>query len=307
MNITLRQLRAFAEVARRESFTEAARQLNLSQSAVSALIRELERQIGFGLLDRTTRRVVLNPSGEHLLELSERVLNDVDSALREARGLLNKSRGRVIVASSPLSAVTILPSRIAKFAKLYPRVHIELRDMLTDQILQSVRSGTVDIGIGTFERSTTELTLSTLYEDVLGVVMPVDSPLARRRPLRWRDLGGQSSIALSRASVFRPLIDSTLSAQSIQQGETHFEVGYMETAVALVEQGLGISILPERAAALIKHRKACFRRLADPVVSRPMTLVTRAGRSLSPAASAFVACLSETMHSAGNTSSGAAS
>jgi len=72
MNITLRQLRAFTEVARRESFTEAAKQLHLSQSAVSALIRELERQIGFGLLDRTTRRVVLSASGGHLLELSER-------------------------------------------------------------------------------------------------------------------------------------------------------------------------------------------------------------------------------------------
>lgn len=304
MNITLRQLRAFREVARRESFTEAARRLNLSQSAVSALIRELERQIGFSLLDRTTRKVVLNPSGEHLLELSGRVLSDVDSALREARGLLNKSRGRVIVAASPLSAVTVLPSRIAKFARMYPQVQVELRDMLTDQILQSVRNGTVDIGVGTFERSATELTLSTLYEDVLGVVMPVDSPLARRRPLRWRDLAGQSSIALSRSSVFRPLIDSTLSAQSIELGETHFEVGYMGTAVALIEQGLGISILPERAAALIKHRKACFRRLTAPVVSRPMTLVTRAGRSLSPATSAFVACLSETMNDAGKGSSG---
>ncbi len=103
MNITLRQLRAFTEVARRESFTEAAKQLHLSQSAVSALIRELERQIGFGLLDRTTRRVVLSASGGHLLELSERVLRDVDSALSEAKGLLEKSRGHVIVAASPLA------------------------------------------------------------------------------------------------------------------------------------------------------------------------------------------------------------
>ncbi|HWS70198.1 MAG TPA: LysR family transcriptional regulator [Steroidobacteraceae bacterium] len=293
MNITLRQLRAFTEVARRESFTEAAKQLHLSQSAVSALIRELERQIGFGLLDRTTRRVVLSASGGHLLELSERVLQDVDSALSEAKSLLDKSRGRVIVAASPLSAVTILPAMISRFARTFPKVRIDLRDVLTDQILQSVRNGTVDIGIGTFEKSETELELSTLYEDVLGVIMPNNSPLASRRSLYWRDLKGQSMIALSRSSVFRPLIDSTLRAQSIELGETRFEVGYMGTAVALVEAGLGISVLPERAAALIKQRRARFRRLTAPVVSRPMTLVTRAGRSLSPAASAFVECLSE--------------
>jgi DNA-binding transcriptional LysR family regulator len=292
MNITLRQLRAFAEVARRESFTEAAKQLHLSQSAVSAQIRELERQIGFGLLDRTTRRVVLSASGGHLLELSERVLHDVDSALSEAKGLLDKSRGRVIVAASPLAAVTILPAMISAFARSFPEVHIELRDVLTDQILQSVRSGTVDIGIGTFEKSETELELSALYEDVLGVVMPNNSPLVTRRSLCWRDLKGQPMIVLSRSSAFRPLIDSTLRSQSIEPGETRFEVGYMGTAVALVEAGLGISVLPERAAALIKHRRARFRRLTAPVVSRPMTLVTRAGRALSPAASAFVNCLS---------------
>lgn len=293
MNVTLRQLRAFTEVARRESFTAAAKHLHLSQSAVSALIRELERQIGFALLDRTTRRVILSDSGGHLLELSERVLRDVDSALSEAKGLLDKSRGRVVVAASPLAAVTILPAMISRFWRAFPEVHIDLRDMLTDQILQSVRNGTADIGIGTFEKSATELVLSTLYQDVLGVIMPNSSKLAGRRSLCWRDLKGQSMIALSRSSAFRPLIDSTLRSQSIELGQTRFEVGYMGTAVALVEEGLGISVLPERAAALIKQRRAQFRRLSAPVVSRPMTLVTRAGRSLSPAAGAFVECLAK--------------
>lgn len=292
MNITLRQLRAFIEVARRESFTEAAKHLHLSQSAVSTQIRDLERQIGFALLDRTTRHVVLSASGEHLLGLLGRVLHDVDSALLEAKGLLDKSRGRVIVAASPLASVTILPALISEFARSFPGVHVDLRDMLTDQILHSVRNGTADIGIGTFEKSRTELELSILYEDVLGVIVPRNSPLMQRRSLCWRDLEGQPLISLSRSSAFRSLIDSTLRSLSVDL-ETRFEVGYMGTAVALVEAGLGISILPERAGALIRHRKARFLRLTEPVVSRPLTLVTHAGRALSPAASAFVRSLSE--------------
>ena len=204
MNITLRQLRTFIEVARRESFTGAAKQLHLSQSAVSAQIRDLERQMGFTLLDRTTRRVVLSASGEHLLGLWERVLHDVDSALSEAKGLLSKSRGRVIVAASPLASITILPAMIREFARSFPGVHVDLRDMLTDQILQSVRGGTADIGIGTFEKSRTELELSTLYEDFLGVVMPGNSPLAERRSLCWRDLKGQPLISLSVPALSDP-------------------------------------------------------------------------------------------------------
>ncbi len=259
---------------------------------MSALVREMERQVGFALLDRTTRRVELNDSGRQLLQLADRILRDVDSAISEAKGLLDKSRGRVVIAASPLAAATFLPEMIARFTRLYPDVSVELQDVLTDQILHNVRSGTVDLGVGTFEKSATEFELSTLYEDVLGVVMPRNGALMRRRTLRWQDLNGQRMIGLSRSSAFRPLIDSVLESQSVVLDSTRFEVGYMGTAVALVEAGLGVSVLPERAAALIKSRAVCFRRLSAPVVSRPVTLVTRTGRSLSPAASAFVDCLS---------------
>lgn len=293
MNITLRQLRAFVEVAHKGSFTAAARHLHLTQSAVSALVRELERQLGLSVLDRTTRRVMLSDSGKHLLLLAERVLRDVDSAVTEAKGLLDMSRGRVIVCASPLAASTLLPQMIARFGETFPGISVELHDMLTDQILHHVRGGTADIGIGTFERSHTELELSTLYEDVLGVVMPASSPLAERRSLRWRDLQNQPFIALSRSSTFRPLIDSVLASELATMPPLRFEVGYMGTAVALVEAGLGVSVLPERAAALVKSRAVRFRRLTSPVVTKPVTLVTRAGRTLSPAASAFAEFLSK--------------
>ena len=293
MNLTLRQMRAFVAVTRQGSFTAAARELNLTQSAVSALVRDLEEQLGLAVLDRTTRRVTLTDAGNHLLQLADRVLRDVETAVTEAKGLLDKSLGRVVVAASPLAAATLLPRMIARFAQRYPKISVELHDVLTDQILHSVRAGSADIGIGTFVRSPTELELSTLYEDELGAVLPVSSPLADRKSLRWRDLEGETIIALSRSSAFRPLIDSVLASQGITVGPRRFEVGYMGTAVALAEAGLGISVLPERAAALIRTRGACFRRLTAPVVMQPVTLVTRAGRTLSPAATAFVECLSQ--------------
>ena len=293
MNLTLRQMRAFVEVTRQGSFTGAARTLSLTQSAVSALVRDLEEQLGLTVFDRTTRRVTLTDAGAHLLQLAERVLRDVESAVTEAKGLLDKSIGRVVVAASPLAAATLLPKMISRFAQLYPKVSVELHDVLTEHILHSVRAGSADIGVGTFERSSTELELSTLYEDVLGAVLPASSPLARRKTLRWRDLEGQATIALSGSSAFRPLIDSTIANQAITLGPRRLEVGYMGTAVALVEAGLGVSVLPERAAALIRSPNACFRRLTAPVVTRPVTLVTRAGRTLSPAAMAFVECLSQ--------------
>ncbi|HVW69675.1 MAG TPA: LysR family transcriptional regulator, partial [Steroidobacteraceae bacterium] len=91
MNITLRQMRAFVAVTHQGSFTAAARELHLTQSAVSAVIRDLEEQLGLAVLDRTTRRVTLTDAGRHLLQLAERVLRDVETAVTEAKGLLDKS------------------------------------------------------------------------------------------------------------------------------------------------------------------------------------------------------------------------
>jgi DNA-binding transcriptional LysR family regulator len=293
MNPSMRQLRAFAEIARQGSFTGAARKLHLTQSATSALLRELERGLGLALMDRTTRNLSLTEAGKQFLLHAERILKDVQHAIAEAKGLRDKRQGRVTIAASPLVSVTLLPRIIAAFVKAFPGVSVELHDLLTDQILERVRSGAVDVGIGTFQRSTTEFELVTLFEDRLGLVIPIDSPLANRRVLRWQDLENQDLIALSSGSAFRSLTEATIASLRLRTRAPRFEVGYMGTAVALVEAGLGVSVLPERAATLIRSSAACFRKLRAPAVKRAATLVRRADRTLSPAAAAFVTFLSD--------------
>jgi DNA-binding transcriptional LysR family regulator len=293
INITLRQLRSFVCIARESSFTVAAQRLNLTQSATSALLRELEGQLGLTLIDRTTRSVELTEAGQQFLEHAKRILRDVDFAVGDVKDLRDKSRGTIRVAASPLLSVTFLPRVLAAFRERYPGVRVELHDLLTKEILERVRSGNVDMGIGTFQKSATELELVTIFEDRLGVVAPRSSPIARRRVARWADLAGQDLIALTGGSAFRATIDATLTHLGVAVKAAQFEVGYMGTAVALVEAGLGVSILPDRAASLIRSRAAVFRPLQHPTVSRAATLVTRADRSLSPAAEAFVTFLSD--------------
>ncbi len=292
MNVTFRQLRAFTQVARCGSFTEAGRALHLTQSATSALVRDLEKEIGLTLMDRTTRKVVLTAAGQEFCARAERILADTAHAITETRDLLHKRRGKVTVAASPLAATAHLPAAIAAFIKLYPNIRVEVHDMLTDGIVNQVRNSTADIGVGTFAKSEAELELVTLFEDRLGVVMPAASPLARKRRLRWVDIADEPLIALTQQSVFRPLIDNARAATGRDVPANAYEVGFMSTAVAFVEAGLGISVLPERAAALSRNDSICFKPLYEPVVTKASTLVTRAGRSLSPATEAFVAFLS---------------
>ena len=288
MAVTLRQMHAFVEVARHGSFTKAGAELNLTQSATSALVRELEQGLGLRLLDRTTRSVGLTRAGEEFRARAERILADLAHAVADTRDLVDMRRGLVSIAASPLASATFLPRAIAAFMKLYPQIGVQLHDILTDGIVGEVRSGTAELGIGTFRKSVSEVEIVTLFEDRLGVVMPAAGPLARKRRLTWRDVAGQPMISLSQVSAFRPLVDNVFATLGVAQARPRFEVGYMGTAVALVEAGLGVSILPERAASLARTKAACWRPLANPVVTQASTLVTRSGRSLSPGAKAFV-------------------
>ncbi|MEX3822557.1 LysR family transcriptional regulator, partial [Paraburkholderia sp. BR14262] len=109
MNVTLRQLRVFIEVARLQSFSRAGDEIGLTQSAVSRCVRELEAEIGVKLVDRTTREVQLTDVGANLIASIPRLLGDLDDALREIREIGEQRRGRVVVAASPTVACRLMP------------------------------------------------------------------------------------------------------------------------------------------------------------------------------------------------------
>lgn len=293
INPTLRQMRCFVAIVGEGSFTGAALRLHMTQSAISAVLRDLEEELGLTLVDRTTRSARLTSAGEQFLGHARRILRDVDEAVADVKGLVDKSHGLIRVAASPLASAILLPQILESFRRTYPGVRVELHDVLTAEILDQVRRGDVDLGIGTFLKSATELELVTLFEDRLGLVVPRVSPIARRRYARWQDLVGQDVIALTPGSAFRATTDATVRQLGLEVGPPVFEVGYMGTAIALAEAGLGICVLPTRAAALIRSRRAVFRPLRNPLVTQAATLVTKADRSLSPAARAFVSFLSK--------------
>ena len=144
--VTLRQMQAFAQVARHGNFTRAAADLHLTQSATSALVKELEQRLGLLLLDRTTRSVVLTRAGEEFVARAQRILADVAHAVADTHDLVNKRRGLVSIAASPLSSSTFLPDAIAAFLTQHPNVRVQLHDILTDGIIGEVRNGVAELG-----------------------------------------------------------------------------------------------------------------------------------------------------------------
>lgn len=128
MNVSLQQLKVFVAVARERSFTRAARELDLTQSAVSRCVRELEDAVDLKLFDRTTRQVQLTHAGASLERRIGRLLDEIDLTLREERGAYEGHRGVVALASNPVLSSSWVAQGLARCASAFPELLVTVED-----------------------------------------------------------------------------------------------------------------------------------------------------------------------------------
>ncbi|MFM0000278.1 LysR substrate-binding domain-containing protein [Paraburkholderia dipogonis] len=284
MNVTLRQLRVFIEVARLQSFSRAGDEIGLTQSAVSRCVRELEGEIGLKLIDRTTREVQLTDVGGNLVSSVSRLLTDLDDALREIREIGEQRRGRVVVAASPTVACRLMPRVVASCVQQFPYIALGLRDDVQSDVVRKVKSGEVDFGVIIGPFSADDLLSESLMTDSFCVVLRDDHPLAAKERVAWADLDGQQLVMLDYASGSRPIIDAAMQEYGVSATVVQ-ELGHSATVFGLVEAGVGVSVLPWLALPLPAGASLVARPLV-PRAERTVELVRRRDRSLSPAAEA---------------------
>jgi DNA-binding transcriptional LysR family regulator len=289
MNVTVRQLRAFALVVQLKSFTKAAERLHLTQSALSLLIRQLEDNLQVQLIERSTRRLEPTAIGLELLSSAERLLDDFDAALANVAELGAKQRGKITIAAPYILATTFLAEVMAEFKKRYPSITVQLKDSLPEEVLTQVRSGGADLAVGSFRESEPGLQWTPLFQEPLVAVYPSGHPIARLPDICWSDLAGLPIILLNRQSIFRHLAEEGFSRAGLAL-QPAYEVAYAGTALALVRVGLGVAVLPQ-CVAVLTEPAVNLRRIGNPEILRSVSVITRAGRSLSPAASAFIEIL----------------
>jgi DNA-binding transcriptional LysR family regulator len=284
MNVTLRQLRVFIEVARLQSFSRAGDEIGLTQSAVSRCVRELEAEIGLKLIDRTTREVQLTDVGGNLIASVSRLLTDLDDALREIREIGEQRRGRVVVAASPTIACRLMPQVVAGCGRHFPFITLGLRDDVQSDVVRKVKSGEVDFGVVIGPFSADDLESEPFMTDSFCLVARRDHPLASHQQAAWTDLEGERLVMLDYASGSRPIIDAVMSEHNVSSTVVQ-ELGHSATVFGLVEVGIGVSVLPWLALPLPANSSLVARPLV-PRAERTVELVRRRDRSLSPAAEA---------------------
>jgi DNA-binding transcriptional LysR family regulator len=286
MKITIRQIESFLAVAEFGSFSAASRRMNTAQPALSQAIKDLEAELAVRLFDRTTRRVELTDAGREFRHSAAKVVEELEHAVDNIHDLAERRRGRLRIAAPPLLAAVVLPQAIVEFRSRFPGISVHLADVGTEQIIESVRTGKADCGLGTFSPAEDGIERMPLMRDSLMLFCGVTSAFSDVTSVSWRELENQPLITLTRDSGIRLLVEIGFETAEIPLKPV-YEVAQITTAIALVEAGLGVAVLPTYALAAVGHRQVTGKLLTDPGISRDVVMIHATGRSVSPAVTAF--------------------
>jgi DNA-binding transcriptional LysR family regulator len=292
MKVGLRQLRVFFAVARHGSFSRAAEEVAVSQSAVSFAIQQLETELGLRLLDRTTRQVRMTAAGETLAAGGSRLIAELDSMLKELKDVGERRRGRVVLACVPSVARGFMPSCVERCAAKWPEVSFAIEDVAAKEVVARVKRGDVEFGVSGGDIDESELYVEELARDPFVLACRRDDELARSKSVAWGKLSGRRLVMLNNTSGSRPQILDTLTRAGVH-AEISVELAQPSSVLAMVEARLGIAVIPLLVAPSASDRTLTTRKLVRPSVSRTIFLLRRRDRSLSPAAAAVWATLCE--------------
>jgi DNA-binding transcriptional LysR family regulator len=279
--VTEAQLRAFVTVADCRSFKRAARRLHMSQPGVSRAVRALEIELGGELFVRGRGSAGLTGLGERAIIRSRAILAEADGMRQERDAADGVAIGHVRLGSMPSVSATILPGLMSRLRRHHPGVSVTVLDGHDDELVAWVRTGTVDVAVVVGEHD--DLECQPLVTDELLAVVPASHPLAARAAVRGRELIDEPFI-LTRAGCER-LVLAALAARGVTPRISH-EVSEASSILAMVGEGLGVSVMP--ALAAIAPPATVVMRPLRPRSERRLSLAVASKHSPAPAVRALL-------------------
>ncbi len=239
----LRQLEYFIAVAEEASFTRAAERVRISQSGVSAQIRQLENELGAALIDRSTRSATLTVAGEAALAHARAALAATDAvkqAVGEVTGLI---RGRLVIGMVVGCSVEPLFEALARFHRRHPGIEIALLEATSERLVGDTRSGAIDVAlIGTAAPIPTGLGALTIVSEGLVALVAGGHELTGRKTVTLAEVARQPVICMPRGTGIRTVFDNDCAAEGLKP-IIALEASAADAIADLAERGLGVAIL----------------------------------------------------------------
>jgi DNA-binding transcriptional LysR family regulator len=291
LDLPLNQLRTFLKVARLLSFTRAAAELDLTQPAVSAHVRKLERAIGEALFEQIGRRVSLTPTGEIVYRYAEQVLGLEDElrvALADAQTVC---QGVLAIGTSTTIGISVLPELLRRYRQAHPLVRLQVRIGNFPEVAHGLLDGMLDVGLISGDRIDDErLVAVPCLDDTLVLVVEPGHRWADLPSVRPEDLGSEPLILPSAGSQLRARIAEAITPfeLSIDALDAVAESNSLIALGRMVGAGLGVGIVPRLAVA---DDLAQGRLREVPIqgleIHRPVCLLIHRDKHRTPALRAF--------------------
>jgi LysR family transcriptional regulator, carnitine catabolism transcriptional activator len=291
LHVTLRQLRAFEAAYRLRNLTHAADALHMTQSAMSALIKQLEDSLDVQLFERTPRALKPTAAADEAYPQTVDILSRV--GILQA-GMKDRAKGAETLLSFscvPSLASTVVPTVLSRFRRAMPTVRPVVFDEGADALMERVRSGECEFSVSTFAQDPEALAQIPLVLGHLGVACAKGSPLAKLKRVTWADLVGQSIIHLSKGSSLRQQIQQYFP-DAARNYKPAYEISFIHTALAMAAEGLGVVIVQSFLVEGNPHMKGLvLKKLHDPIAEKSLIIQTRKGHELSRPAQLFLGML----------------
>jgi DNA-binding transcriptional LysR family regulator len=244
----LRQLEIIRAIADTGSFTAAGEKLRVSQSAISRQILLLEEELGEPVFHRIGRRIRITPAGESLLQLSNRVFQDLEETVSAIGDKQESLRGTLRLVGGMTVCLYVFPALLAEVRRVHPNLDLKVTVGSAERSIAMLRSGVGDLGLITLPVEASDLvSVPVLHEELLLVTYPTH-PLARKQPITPADLDREPFILFETGSITRRIVEQFFTRERIDPAIV-METENVEIIKAMVRHGLGISIIPWQAAA----------------------------------------------------------
>lgn len=283
MNISLKKLRFFTTTAQAGHITSASEMLGISQPTLTRALARFEAELGVMLFTRTTRRLSLTPEGLRFLPVAQRLIHEMEDASEVLQSPFGEIRGRVSLTMGSTIGCTLMPPLVKMFMRKYPGVRVGVVESYGLETTKAVRSGEVDLGIGTPQGDIAGIRCDLLLQAPLGIVYRPD-----QYTLKNGSLETLANLPILKEGPNSSIIDllRTNGSPIVSMMSKGIDVTSLTMQLALVQAGMGVAVISALAASHPQAIDLGFMPL-DPVIERPVFLMQRNERPANPAVAAL--------------------
>lgn len=285
-------LRIFADLVETKSFSKAAKINNITQSAVSQQARAMERNFKTLLIDRSQKQFQLTREGQRIYETAKEILHQYDKLLSELQEMKKVISGTIRISTIYSIGLHELPPYIKRFLHAYPSVNVRVEYRRSNLVYEDILHNSVDFGLVAFPVKTRQIEMIPFREDRLVLITHPSHPLASKTELELEDLSGQKFIGFDPDIPTRKAVDQIFRDGKLEI-EPVMEFDNIETVKRAVEIDHGVSIVPQATVAQeFAQGTLAVIPFKGKEFARPLAILHRKGRVLTPAMKKFVETLS---------------